>query len=143
MRFSGVNGLTVMPRGRSNRTNHAREKFLGVLAETCNVSEAARAAGVSRRSVYDWRDADPAFAADWAEAEETAVDSLEAIAWQRAKDGLSDRMLEILLKAHRSKYREKQALEVTGTVHHDHTIEARAEVEEIFGAGPYLAVSNG
>lgn len=90
-----------MPRGRTIRTDRARTAFLCILSETCNVSEAARAAKISRRGAYDWRDSDVEFAAAWAEAEQTAIDKLEKVAWDRATDGVSDRMLEILLKAHR------------------------------------------
>lgn len=90
-----------MPRGRTNRTDRARETFLRVLEETCNISEAARQAGMSRRSAYDWRDADEQFAADWNDAEQAAVDKLEEVAFDRARTGQSDRLLEILLKGHR------------------------------------------
>jgi hypothetical protein len=100
-----------MPRGRSNRTDRARATFLQVLEDTCNVAEAARQAGMSRRSAYDWRDADPVFAADWKDAEEAAADKLEQVAFERAKSGLSDRMLEILLKGHRPKYRDKHQVD--------------------------------
>lgn len=99
---------------RTVRTDRARETFLTVLRETCNVSEAARAARIGRRTAYDWRNDDPAFAADWDEAEEEAVDALEKVARDRAIDG-SDRMLEILLKAHRpEKYVERLRSEISG-----------------------------
>lgn len=97
------------------RTDRARETFLAVLAKQCNVSEAARAAGIGRRTAYTWREADPEFAAAWDEAEQEAVDKLEKVAWERASKGVSDRMLEILLKAHRGeKYVERQRTELTG-----------------------------
>lgn len=99
---------------RPNCTDRARDTFVRVLAETCNVTEAARQAGVGRRTVYEWRDTDPAFAAAWSDAEEAAADKLEQVAFERASAGQSDRMLEILLKAHRPKYRDKQGLELTG-----------------------------
>lgn len=114
---------------RANRTLHARETFLSVFRETCNVSEAVRAAGVGRRTVYDWRDADPVFAAAWDEAEEEAVDALEAAARQRAMT-TSDRLMEILLKAHRpDKYVERSKTELTGANGKD-LIPARSEDEE-------------
>lgn len=92
------------------RTDRAREAFIEALRETCNVSHSARVAGVGRRTVYQWRDADPEFAAAWEEAEEEAVDKLELAARQRAIDS-SDRMMEILLKAHRpEKYVERRLL---------------------------------
>ena len=117
---------------RKKFTDHARQNFLMALRETANVSEAARRAGISRRRAYDVRDVDPVFAAAWKDAVETAIDTLEAEAWRRGKEGwdepvfyrgesqrdaegkpvtirkYSDRMLELLLKAHRpEKYRER------------------------------------
>lgn len=107
-----------MPISRSSsRTDRARATFIKVLAEHCNVSEAARAAGIGRRTAYDWREADPEFAAAWDEAEQTAADALEAEAWTRATTGKSDRMLEILLKGHRpEKFVDRIKAEHTGSV---------------------------
>jgi hypothetical protein len=123
-----------MPRGRSVRTDRARETFLEVLAASCNVSEAARKAGMSRRAAYDWREADETFAAAWDDAEQEAADKLEREAWRRAVEGTdkpvtfqgvitatykeySDRMLEILLKGHRpEKYAERSKVEHSGGV---------------------------
>lgn len=117
---------------RTSRTDRARETFIETLRKSCNVSEAARSANIGRRTAYDWRDADPTFAAAWDEAEEDAADRLEREAWRRAVDGTdkpvtfqgsitatykeySDRMLEILLKAHRpEKYVDRIRAEHTG-----------------------------
>lgn len=85
---------------RTVRTDRAREAFISTLRETCNVSESCRAANIGRRTAYDWRNDDETFRAAWEDAEEEAADKLEQVARQRAIDG-SDRMLEILLKAHR------------------------------------------
>jgi hypothetical protein len=113
---------------RIDRTLRARETFLAVFRETCNVAESARAAGVARRTVYDWREADPVFAVAWDEAEEEAVDALEAAARQRAMT-TSDRLMEILLKAHRpDKYVERSKTELTGANGKD-LIPARSEDE--------------
>jgi hypothetical protein len=99
---------------RTARTDRARETFLAELRETCNVSHAAREAGIGRRTAYDWRDADPEFAKAWDDAEEEAVDALEMRARERALDD-SDRMMEILLKAHRpEKYVDRLRSEVSG-----------------------------
>ena len=96
------------------RTDRARETFLNVLEETCNVSEAARQAGIGRSSAYEWRNDDPSFAAAWDDAEQVAIDKLEQVARERAIDS-SDRMLEILLKAHRpEKYVDRYRTELTG-----------------------------
>lgn len=127
----------------ANRTNRARASFLATLRETCNVSESARSAGVGRRTVYEWRDSDPEFAAAWADAEEEAVDKLEQVARERALDS-SDRMLEILLKAHRpEKYVDRVRSEVTGKdggpVEYrnlsDEEVEARIAAHEAENAG--------
>lgn len=119
---------------RTVRTARARERFLTVLAERCNVSEAARAAGIGRTTAYEWREEEPDFAADWDAAEQTAADRLESEAWRRGVDGVdkpihyqgvlvgtmkeySDRMLEILLKGHRpEKYVDRIKAEHSGSV---------------------------
>jgi hypothetical protein len=106
-----------MPRGKTVRTDRARGVFLSRLAETCNVSESARVAGISRSVAYEWRDADPEFAEAWLDAEEQATDALELEARKRATTDKSDRMLEILLKAHRpAKFVERFKGEISGGV---------------------------
>lgn len=120
------------PNVRANRTDRAREAFLAVLRETCNVSEACRTAGISRSTAYEWRAENEKFAADWHDAEEEAADKLEREAWRRAVEGVdkpivhqgvitatykeySDRMLEILLKGHKpDKYTERNKVEHSG-----------------------------
>lgn len=47
-------------------TTEKKEAFLDALRESGNATEAARAAGVSRVAVYQWKD-DPVFAARWAD----------------------------------------------------------------------------
>ena len=105
-----------------------RTRFLKKLAETGNVSAAARAAGASRSRVYQLKAKSPAFAAQWADALETATDALDAEARRRAMDGVetprfhqgqiagtvkkySDSLLMFLLRAHRPDlYRERAGL---------------------------------
>ncbi len=100
-------------------------RFLAALALSGNVTRAAREAGVKRREMLKRQAEDPAFAAAMAEAQAEAIDLLEAEARRRALDGVeepivrgndflrhedgsiavirrySDRLLELLLKAHR------------------------------------------
>jgi hypothetical protein len=97
------------------RTPRAREKFLAKLAESCNVAASCRAANIGRSAAYQWRKEDDEFAAAWSEAEETAADMLEQVAWDRATGvDKSDRMLEILLKAHRpDKFTDRSKVEHT------------------------------
>jgi len=92
------------------RTDRAREAFLNALSTSCNVSAACRAADISRTAVYAWKRDDPEFAAEWEDAEGAAIDELEGVAYARAIAGESDRMLEILLKGHRNRYRDKVKL---------------------------------
>ena len=85
-----------------------------MLAVTANVSASAAASGVDRTTAYTHRRDDPEFAAEWAEALESATDDLEAEARRRAMDS-SDTLMIFLLKAHRpDKYREKVHAEITG-----------------------------
>jgi hypothetical protein len=61
--------------------------FLAALAVRGNVSEAARAVGLSRQAVYQQRHRRPAFAAAWDEAVVTALDSAEAELYRRGVEG--------------------------------------------------------
>ncbi len=95
-----------------------RAAFLKALSETASVSAACERAGVSRRTVYTCREADPAFAEKWEKAETMGLDALEDEAIRRGFEGndkpvwqsrqlvghireYSDRMLLAVLKARR------------------------------------------
>ncbi len=117
---------------RTKMTNRARVTFLEILRETANVTEAATAAGISRTCAYEHRADELDFAAEWNDAVEEATDKLEREARRRAVEGweepvfhkgevvggvrkYSDRMLELLLKAHRpDKFKERVANEHSG-----------------------------
>jgi hypothetical protein len=92
--------------------------FLTTLAETCNVTLACEAAGLSTTSAYNRRRANAAFRAGWAEVLTAAYQRLELVMLDRAlngtekivvrKDGSEERMREYsdrtaitLLKMHR------------------------------------------
>lgn len=84
------------------------------MRQTGNVRLACKTAGISRAAAYKARTNSEAFAADWDEAHDDAVDTLEAIARQRAST-TSDGLLMFLLKAHRpDKYRERVETQHTG-----------------------------
>lgn len=118
---------------RATRTPKKQEAFLAALAQRGNVSEACQAAGIGRRTVYQWRDADKDFAAAWDGALDEAADTMEREAFRRAVEGTekpvfqqgqevgrireySDTLLIFLLKAARpEKYRERQQIEQSGT----------------------------
>jgi hypothetical protein len=67
---------------------------------------------MGRSAAYDWRSDDEEFAKAWDEAIETAGDKLEEVAYRRATTGKSDRLLEVLVKAHRPKYRDKHEVDL-------------------------------
>lgn len=64
--------------------------FLEALADTGNVSQACRSAGVSTTTVYALKKKDADFAAAWDQAEEDAADTLEAEARRRAVQGVQE-----------------------------------------------------
>ncbi|MFL6759359.1 hypothetical protein [Sphingomonas sp.] len=93
-------------------------RFLSVLADTCNVSEACRRSGVPMTVAYRRRKMDAAFRTAWLEAIAAAYSRLELVLLDRAfngtekivkrRDGSEERMLEypnqlglMLLKMHR------------------------------------------
>ena len=109
-----------------------RARFLVALETTGVVRVAAEASGVSRATLYRWREEDPEFATSWDRAIDSAADALEAEARRRGVEGwdepvfhqgvqvatirrYSDRMLELLLKAHRPKlFRDSAKVELSG-----------------------------
>lgn len=113
---------------RSRMTARKRARFLEVLAREGNVSQAARASGLSRQYAYVLRREDEGFAADWDAALDEAVDELIAIARKRAVEGVeepvfyrgrqvgtrrvwSDRLLMFLIRVHRPEGRTAKAPE--------------------------------
>lgn len=68
-------------------TKPRRRRFLETLAESCNVSAAARAAGMDRSSAYDLKDRDPEFRRGWRAALEQAYADLEWDLLKIAREG--------------------------------------------------------
>jgi hypothetical protein len=123
--------LSTPQRAREKRVRADiwRPLFLNALRNSGNVRASCQAAGINRTTAYKARDASEEFSRQWDEALEEAVDSLEAAAWRRARDGVtrhepimfqgdkvaekviteySDSLMTLLLKAHRpEKYRER------------------------------------
>jgi hypothetical protein len=119
-----------------------QKAFLAAFALTGNVSAAARAAAVNRRTHYEWLE-DPGYAAAFEDAQEEATDRLEEEARRRAVQGVvkfkfhsqtgtplkhpitgepyyeleySDSLIALLLKANRpEKYAERVKQDVTVT----------------------------
>ena len=111
---AAVGCRSVKMANRTTRTPKKRAAFLKTLAAGDSVSKACDAAGIGRRTAYDWRDADEELAAEWDDAVETGTDVLEDEAVQRAKNG-SDTLLIFMLKARRpEKYKDHYRHEHTG-----------------------------
>jgi hypothetical protein len=114
---------------REPRRNWNRQKereFLSVLAETCNVTRALEAVGMSGPGAYKRRKRNAAFRAAWMEAVSTAYQRLELALLDRSlngtekvitrSDGSQDRMREFpnqlglsLLKMHRANVTQYEA----------------------------------
>ncbi len=110
---------------RTKLTRQRKRTFLEHLRATCNVTESAQVAGVSRTAMYERRAIDPELAKAWDDAIEQATDALEKEARRRALDGVdkpvhfqgkrvdvikeySDPLLMFMLRGHRPhKYRER------------------------------------
>jgi len=87
-------------------------RFLAAYASSGNVKHSAMAAGIDRDAAYRRRQRDPEFAQAWAQAEQDAVDTLEAEARRRAL-ATSDQLIIFLLKSLRpSVYRERTVVRV-------------------------------
>ena len=67
-----------------NTPSRLRAAFLAELRKRGNVTDAARAVQVGRKTVYQWKEAEPDFAAAWDEAIEQAIDAMESEAYRRA-----------------------------------------------------------
>ena len=109
-----------------------KKQFLKVLSETGNVSEAARAIGLTRLQVTRHYESNERFAEQWRAALEEATDGLEREARRRAFEGTeepvfyqgkecarvrrySDTLMLALLKAERpEKYKDRVASELSG-----------------------------
>ena len=108
---------------RAARTPKKRTAFLKALGDGASIMAASVSAGMGRRTAYDWREADEAFAKAWDDAIEAGTDVLEDEAVRRARDG-SDTLLIFMLKARRpKKYKERIATEHSGEVRHRHHVD--------------------
>lgn len=116
------------------RKREWQDRFLAVYEESCNISLAARACKIDRRTVYRERERNPDFTARMEAAEKVAVANLEEVAYKRAV-AQSDTLLIFLLKANRpSKYRESMKVQHGGTVKHEIEEGLDDEIERFLAA---------
>jgi hypothetical protein len=96
------------------RTAEHEQRIVAKLARGWSVTAACKAAKIGRRTYYDWRAADPDFAALCDDALEMGTDHLEDAATRQAIKG-NTALLVLLLKARRpEKYRERLQTEHVG-----------------------------
>lgn len=133
----GERGPNVNPRrepGFFSRTIRARKEFLRVYAATGSIAEGAGFIGVSKEVVYQYRNANPAFATLMEKVRRKFRQSIEAEIHRRGVVGwlepvynrqgepvgdvrkYSDRLLELLAKRNVGAYVDKVEVEATGTV---------------------------
>lgn len=74
----------------ANSTAKNRKRFLEKLAEERSIADACRAAGIGRRTAYNWRAASEEFKEEWDEVVEANIDELEAAALRRAVHGTEE-----------------------------------------------------
>jgi hypothetical protein len=72
---------------------HHQELFLEHYRKNANMTAAAQAAGVTRQTVHDWRNADEEFAAQMLDASEAANDALREEIRRRGVDGWDERLV--------------------------------------------------
>lgn len=107
-------------------------KFLSHLADTCHVGQSCEHVGLSRQTMYMWREEDPQFYADWKKALAHGAEVLEDEAIRRGHLGydvkvyqggkvvgverkFSDTLLIFMLKgANPDKYADRLKQDLTG-----------------------------
>lgn len=128
----------TIKKARARKADDWRPRFLAAFEEYMSIRRACLAAEVTRSNVYAERKRDEAFAAAWAEIEESTTEEMEREAYRRAVDGWiereefaadgegnqvltlrvrkwSDNLLMFMLKARRPDvYREQHKIEVSG-----------------------------
>lgn len=120
--------------------NPRQRAFLSAYVIMGVVSKAAEAAGIHRKTHYEWLNNDPEYVEAFRQAEEDAIEALEREARRRALEGIeepiyqggkkvgvvrkySDTLLIFLLKgAAPDKYRERVQTEHTGRIDSNMTV---------------------
>ena len=118
-----------------DRRDRQKKKFIKTLEAQGTVLHAAKAAGVSRWTVYRWRDDDLVFANQWDEALENAVDVVENSLYRKAVSGDT-------VCAHRPIYRDRLNIDVE-QVQRDikEAIERIRENPDLLGIKPVLQIT--
>ena len=118
----------------------AQETFLEHFAQSANLTASCRMAGIERTTVYGWQEHDETFSMRYQQAEAEANDVIRAAIFRRAIVGVdkplhyqgrlvkdengklatvkeySDTLLIFLAKARMPEFRDKQQVEVSGSL---------------------------
>lgn len=93
-----------MSKRNASKSTYTLEKAniaIDAIADRKTVAGAARAVGVSRKTLYNWKRANPAFADRWDDAQEGITDDIEATAIEKAIEDRDTALLIFLLKTRR------------------------------------------
>jgi hypothetical protein len=109
----------------AERTAARKAKVLNQYRRFGSVGGACAAAGIARRTFYNWLEADREFAGLLQNARDDLADELEEVAMQRATAPKgSDRLLILLLRANRPwKYRENATVTSVSPIVKEHVRE--------------------
>ncbi len=89
------------PRSYNKSANPAmKQKALTAHSIGSTVAQSANFAGVSERTIYNWRAQDPEFAQAWDQGRDQLVEGIEAQAFKLAMNG-DRQLLMFLLKSHK------------------------------------------
>jgi hypothetical protein len=99
-----------MTRSGSSFTRKQKDVFLAHLAETLNVSAAAKVAGIARARVYEERQKSDGFRLEWHEAQCAAYDRLNAQVYAEASRPATGRIKDMTLKEKQLKMRLAMSL---------------------------------
>jgi hypothetical protein len=115
-------------------TAERRRIFMETLAATCNVSEAARTAGMNLSSAYYQKRRDPGFAREWAQALNIGYAELEALLLRQALFGTEEEEVTLdaegMVKSRKVKRGHPNAVGVRLLVQHRREVGDRRAVEE-------------
>lgn len=112
------NGQARGKKGAPSPRETPQSRFLLALSEGLHVCEAVRRAGVSRSTVYNWKNDDPAFAEAWNDALETMLDNVENAIYTAAMQGNVTAQIFILKTKGKDRgWIERADFNVNQTVH--------------------------
>lgn len=105
-----------MTKSKASRTTYTLEKAnkaIEALAAGKTAAGAARAAGVTRKTLFNWKASNESFAQRWDDANETVTDAIEATATEKAIAGDTALLIFMLKTRRRNVYQER--VEHTGS----------------------------